>query len=368
MFSIFHCYFGYPFSLQVITLFRRREVLRRPIEPIVTIIVAAYNEEKRIEGKIKNLLDTDYPKDKLEIIIVSDGSTDRTGEIAAGYDASGLKLLTLSEHSGKEYAQSRAVQIAKGEILVFTDVAAQFQPGGVLRVISNFSDPMVGCVSSQDSVICRDETVSGEGIYVRYEMWLRNLESLVHSLVGLSGSFFAARRDLCQDFTSEIDSDFQTVLNAAKAGMRAVIDNEAVCYYEDLANLGKELVRKERTVLRGITVFFSNLSLLNVFKYGFFSYQYLSHKLFRWLVPFFAVAGFLSNAILAMDSIVFFILLALQILFYSIGLLHYFGYKHFNHSLFKIPSYFILVNLSIAIAWLRFLKGERVVKWTPSER
>lgn len=368
VFSIFYGYFGYPFSLRVIALFRRRDVLRRPIKPAITVIIAAYNEEKRIERKIQNLLSVDYPTDKLEIIVVSDGSTDQTNPIVQAYEASGLKLLALPEHRGKEYAQSRAVRIAKGEILVFTDVAAQFQPGGLQRIVSNFADPTVGCASSQDLVLHRNGAASGESLYVRYEMWLRKLESRVHSVVGLSGSFFAARRDLCQNFVPERDSDFQTVLNSIKAGMRAVSDEEAVCYYDDLANPSKEMARKERTVLRGIAVFFKNLSLLNVFKYGFFSYHYLSHKLLRWLVPFFAVLAFLSNAFLAMDSIAFLVLLVLQILFYSAGLLNYFKFRYFHHFLFKIPSYFILVNLSIALAWIRFLKGERVLKWTPSER
>jgi cellulose synthase/poly-beta-1,6-N-acetylglucosamine synthase-like glycosyltransferase len=367
MFGIFFAYFGYPLSLWVLTPFKRKQVQRNSIQPIVTIIVAAYNEEKRIRRKIENLLDTDYPKEKLEIIIVSDGSTDLTEKIAAEYEPS-VRHISLSEHSGKECAQSRGVEIAKGEILIFTDVAASFQADGISKIISNFADPTVGCVSSRDSLICRDGNSSGEGLYIRYEMWLRHLESQVFSLIGLSGSFFAARMGLCRNFNSEIDSDFQAVLNAIKAGMRAVIDNEAACHYDDISDSAKEMTRKERTVLRGITVFFNNLDFLNVARYGVFAYGYFSHKLLRWLVPFFVLFGFICNLILALDSIVFFVLMVLQALFFIMGILHYFYSKTFKYLIFKIPGYFILTNFGIAIAWVRFLQGKRVVKWTPSER
>jgi cellulose synthase/poly-beta-1,6-N-acetylglucosamine synthase-like glycosyltransferase len=367
MFGIFFAYFGYPLSLWVLTPFKRKQVQRNSIQPLVTIIVAAYNEEKRIRRKIENLLDTDYPKEKLEIVIVSDGSTDLTGKIVAEYEPS-VKHISLSEHSGKEYAQSRGVEIAKGEILIFTDAAACFQPDGISKIVSNFADPTVGCVSSRDSLICRDGNSSGEGLYIRYEMWLRHLESQVFSMVGLSGSFFAARMALCRNFNSEIDSDFQTVLNAIEAGMRAVMDNGTACNYYDLSDPAKEMTRKERTVLRGITGFFNNLHFLNVARYGIFAYGYFSHKLLRWLVPFFVLFGFLCNLILALNSIVFFVLMGLQALFIVMGILHYSYSKNLKSSIFKIPGYFILTNYCIAIAWVRFLQGKRVVKWTPSER
>jgi glycosyltransferase involved in cell wall biosynthesis len=368
LFGIFHSYFGYPLSLWILARFRRRKVDKRPMAPSVSIIVAAHDEEKKIEQKIQNLLEIDYPDDKMEVIIVSDGSVDLTNAIVAGYQDRGVKLLALPDQRGKEYAQLMAVQIARGEIFVFTDVAAHFKPDGIREIVANFADPSVGCVSSQDLVICAEGASSGESLYVRYEMWLRRLESRVQSLVGLSGSFFAARNSLCQDFNSEMDSDFKTVLNAIKAGKRAVIDSQAVCYYSDLSDPRKEGIRKERTVLRGMIVFFRHLSLLNPLKHGFFSYEYACHKLLRWCVPFFSVSVLVSNAVLSLRSIDFMVILGLQIAFYGAGILHFFNLSSLNHLPFRISSYFITANLSIVMAWLRFLRGERIIKWNPSER
>ncbi len=236
------------------------------------------------------------------------------------------------------------------------------------QIISNFADSSVGCVSSEDRLIGRDGKPSGEGFYVKYEMWLRRLESRIHSLVGLSGSFFAARKEVCQDFSDEMQSDFRTVLNSLKMGLRGVNDSNALGIYQDIADEKREFDRKVRTVLRGITVFFHNLEFLNPFQYGIFSYQYFCHKLLRWSVPLLLCTAFFSNVLLLQLSLLYFVLFAGQVIFYAWAIV---GWKWpflSSWSLLKIPVYFLAMNISITVAWWRYINGQRMVMWTPSER
>ncbi|MCP2501027.1 MAG: glycosyltransferase family 2 protein [Deltaproteobacteria bacterium] len=337
--------------------------------PYVTIIIAAYNEEKLIKDKIENTLAIAYPREKLEIIIASDGSTDGTNEIVASYQGKGIELLAISERGGKEKSQKEAVKQSKGNILVFTDVATILDSSAVEQIVSNFADPAIGCVSSEDRVMGKNGKQSGENFYVRYEMWLRRLESRVSSPVGLSGSFFAARRVVCEEFSGDLDSDFRTLLNSVKRGMRGTCDKEAIGYYIDLSDQRKEFDRKVRTVLRGITVFFNNIEFLNIFKYGLFSYQLLCHKLLRWLVPYFLIILFIVNIPLAFVSTKYLFLLVAQLLFYGVGVFSLFYDLYSSERIFiKIPIYFVTVNASILVAWFRYLTGQRVLLWTPSER
>lgn len=367
-FVIFYAYFGYPISIYLIGILcknqNRKELKLFP----VTMIITAHNEEKRIMQKIENTLSVIYPREKIQIIIASDGSTDKTNEIARKYKKDGIELIEIANRGGKENAQKEALKHAKGEIFVFTDVATILEPLGIQRIVSNFSDPSIGCVSSEDRLMGKDGKNTGEGMYVRYEMWLRKLESSVNTLVGLSGSFFAARKSVCHDFSQDMQSDFRTLLNSVKMGLRGVIDPEAIGYYSDVLNPKREFDRKVRTVQRGLTVFFSHLEFMNIFKYGLFSYQFFCHKLLRWLVPFSLMTAFLSNIFLAKYSIIFFVILIAHLSFYSVALL---GWKRIDNSsmaVFKLPVYFLTVNASIFMAWLLFIKNQRVVMWTPTER
>jgi len=260
------------------------------------------------------------------------------------------------------------VSRATGEVIVFSDVATSLDFMGLKEIVANFADPSVGCVSSVDRVIDRHGKPCGEGFYVTYEMWLRNLESQVNSLVGLSGSFFAARKEVCRDFSGDMQSDFRTVLNSMKLGLRGVSDPNAVGYYQDISDSKKEFDRKVRTVLRGLTVFCRNLEFLNVFRYGLFSYQYFCHKLLRWLVPLFLFTALVSNAILGLRSIPYAFLFLTQFIFYGIAIKGWSAKSPPAHAVLKIPLYFVTVNAAILVAWWRYMAGKRMVMWAPSER
>src|SRR6267378_4028550 len=222
---ITYAYVGYPLALSVVSLLRTRRVEKADVSPSVTFIITAYNEEKRIAEK--------------------------------------------------------------GENLVFSDVATILAEHAVSNIVKNFHDPTVGCVSSVDRFVDQDGRVSGEGAYVRYEMFLRSLETRVNSLVGLSGSFFAARREVCKGaWSDDLQSDFNTVINSMRMGLRGVADPDSIGYYKNIADERKEYDRKVRTVLRGISVFMRSLALVNPLRHSVFAWQLLSHKLCRWLVPF----------------------------------------------------------------------------------
>src|SRR5882672_703822 len=285
VFLIFFAYLGYPVTLLVAGWVRGRDVKRAAVSPSVTYIVTVHNEEARIGDKLDNTLSLDYPKAKLQILVASDGSSDCTNEIVRSYCGQGVELLDIPDRRGKENAQKEAVQSATGDIIVFSDVATTMEAGGLRQLVSSFADPTVGCVSSEDRLLGRDGKPSGEGLYIRYEMWLRALESTANSLVGLSGSLFAARKEVCEDFSGEMQSDFRTVLNSVKLGLRGVSDPLAVGLYQDAADPKREWDRKIRTIIRGLTVFFRHVELLNIFRYGMFSYQLFCHKLLRWMVP-----------------------------------------------------------------------------------
>jgi len=368
VFFIFFAYFGYPMTLFLLAWVRGRDVKRTAVLPSITFIVTVHNEETRIKDKLENTLSLDYPKDRLQILVASDGSSDRTNDIVRDHRNQGVALLEMPDRRGKESAQKEAVTSATGEIIVFSDVATTMEPGGLRQLVSSFADPTVGCVSSEDRLLGRDGKPSGEGLYVRYEMWLRALESRASSLVGLSGSLFAARKEVCQDFSGDMQSDFRTVLNSVKMGLRGVSDPLALGLYQDAADQKREWDRKIRTVVRGLTVFFRHVELLNVFQYGLFSYQLFCHKLLRWSVPFFLILALASNLVLIGHFLIYDVLLLLQISFYGFGILGLLRPKMQDMIVVKVPMYFLAVNASILFAWGRYLSGQRIITWAPTRR
>ena len=235
-----YAYFGYPAAVALVAWLRPRPVRRAPITPSVSFIITAHNERTRIEAKILNTLAVDYPRDRLEIIVASDCSTDDTHAIVGRYAAEGVRLVVSPRRGGKEAAQGLAVNESRGDILVFSDVATQLEPGGVNAILLPFADPSVGCVSSVDKVVDRDGKVTGEGAYVRYEMLLRSLESQAGTVVGLSGSFFAARREVCKPWTVDLPSDFITLLNTVKLGLRGISEPAALGFYKNVADDRRE--------------------------------------------------------------------------------------------------------------------------------
>jgi cellulose synthase/poly-beta-1,6-N-acetylglucosamine synthase-like glycosyltransferase len=363
--GVVYAYVGYPLLLLVIGSLRRPRRWERAAEPLVSVIIAAHNEEQQLPEKLENCLRTDYPADRLDWIVASDGSTDGTVDAARRYAGRGVRVIDTGARRGKETAQRAALALARGSVIVFTDAGTRTDAQTLAALVRPFADPGVGCVSSVDRHSA-ESPAGGEGWYLRYEMFLRQWESRARSLVGLSGSLFAVRREVCAQWSEELPSDFHLILTAVRLGYRGVSAPDARGYYRPVQDEEKEFRRKIRTILRGMTVFFRSLDLLNPFRYGFFSLELASHKLFRWLVPWFLLAALAANAVLAADSVFYTVLLALQALFYLAALA---GWKPGLGWLpFRVPFWFCLFNAAILRAWLEMFGGNRIVLWEPTRR
>jgi glycosyltransferase involved in cell wall biosynthesis len=359
---IVYAWAGYPLILMALAARLDRRVVKRRIAPPVTFVITAYNEAPRLRAKIENTLAQRYPAPQFEVIVASDCSDDGTDAIACEYGR--VRLVRAPERRGKEAAQQLALEAAAGEIIVFSDVATALPPDAVAGIVANFADPSVGCVSSVDRFVDRDGRVSGEGAYVRYEMWLRRLETRVAGLVGLSGSFFAARRDVCRPWPVDRQSDFTTALNAARLGFRAVLDEETAGFYRNVDDDRAEGGRKVRTIVRGLAVLARNADMLNPWRYGWFAWQLASHKLCRWLVPLAMIAAAVANAFLIGRSAGYTAAFAAQVALFSAGVI---GACTGARTL-RIPSFVLLSHAAILVAWWRFARGERITHWTPSRR
>jgi glycosyltransferase involved in cell wall biosynthesis len=359
---------GYPTLLWLVSLVRRRTHQQGDIAPTVSVIIVVHNEASTIADKIKNTLAFDYPRDKLEIVVGSDGSTDATVEIVRSFAGQGVKLVESVERRGKHHMQMVARDVARGEILVFTDASILVEPQVLRRMVSHFADSSVGAVSSVDQLLDAKKDWVGEHFYVYGEMGLRHLEARVSSLVSLSGALFSARRFLCDPWYPDQSSDFFLALNAVARGLRAVQDPECRARLGVVRSEKAELSRKVRTIVHGLVVFFSNLRLVNPIRYGLFSWQLVSHKLCRWLLPFGIIAVFGSNLFLWKGGPFYQLFLVLQLLGYGVGLISYAGGGLARSGVLRLASFFVLGNVATLVAWWKFCRGEKMVTWEPSQR
>ncbi len=365
-------YFIYPLILKVLPQPHRRDILSGEQEPpkplFLSLIVTAYNEEARIREKIENTLKVRFDPTRLELIVASDCSDDKTDDIVREYADRGVRLVRAAERLGKENAQKTAIDEARGDVIVFSDVATQIPEDALERLEAYFQDPQIGAVSSEDRFISKDGSLAGEGAYVKYEMWLRQQESRLAGLVGLSGSFFAARKAVCQVWDIHSPSDFNTALNTARLGLRAVTAPDVLGYYQDLKDPQKEYQRKIRTVIRGMTALSRHSEVLNPQRFGLFAFQVFSHKLMRWVVPWCLIGLFIVSAVIAHKSPFYSLALLAQLAFYGVALLAHFLPTLREKSWIKLIYFFVQVNLALLDAAIKFLAGERMTTWKPSAR
>ena len=366
----FLCYpfVGYPLLLWVLSLVWGREHQQAPIRPSVSIIIAVFNGEKQIAAKLSNTLELDYPENLLEILVASDGSNDRTAEIVKTFSDRGVKLVEIPERRGKHYAQMVARDASRGEILVFTDVSVILGPEALQRIVSNFADSAIGCVSSEDRELGAMRGFTGEGAYLRFDQWLRRLESRLSSVVSLSGSFFAARRQVCTKWHPRQSSDFFIALHSVTAGLRAIVDPESHGWYSLRTGDRDEFSRKVRTVVHGLDVFFTHLEVLNPFRYGLFPVNLISHKFVRWVVPFALLGLLVSNIFLCQAGLFYQLCLMGQGLALFTSLLGLIFSRLQEFRLIRLAVYFTSGNLATVSAWIKFCGGVRFASWEPTQR
>lgn len=372
---IAYAYFGYPLVLYALNPPKDAKMLPADLETpqSVSVIITVKNEEAVIEDKLNNTLEAvTYFKNntsgKAKIIVASDASTDDTDKIVKRYRNKGVSLVTLKDSGGKEKAQKAALSKADSEIIVFTDAKVKMDENALVEFCQYFRHSNIGAVSSIDRIETEDGQTGGEGIYLRYEMGLRVLESKFNSLVGLTGALFAVRKDIALRMRDNIPSDFSLLLETVRAGKKGVHADNIPCRYKSVKTEKEEFTRKVRTVLRGMTALFSTLDVLNPFHYGAFAWQIFSHKLCRWLVPWFLITGTVGVFYLSNDSMFY---LACSILLCAFYVLAFLGYKDAElceKIVVKVPTFFTIANLAIAASWIKYLKGERKAQWTPSRR
>ena len=366
---IIYVYFGYTFLLLILSKIRPSQPVKKAdITPNVSIVIAAYNEEKDIGRKIENSLQLDYPAEECEIIVASDGSTDRTNEIVNRYKEQGIKLVALETNQGKSTAQNQAVAEARNDIVIFTDSNVILQPNAVRKMVSNFCDEKIGCVVGKVTYLNEGDTSvsKGEGVYWRYELFLRKKESDLGNLAISSGPIMAIRREIFKPLDPDVGEDFVLPVQVAIEGYRVIYEPEAVSeeiLSQDSPNsMFKSKVRIISKDLRGLSL---NRKILNPLHYPLYSWGLISHKLLRWLVPCFLIIMLITNLSLIHIPL-FQVIFILQIIFYMSALTGYLWQKKGKPLfIFGIPFSFCLVNLAALVGVARFLMGKKSGQWEP---
>ena len=364
---------GFPIVVSLWGTARRRPVRQAGIEPKVSVVIAAHNEEETIVRKIENTLALDYPSHLLEIIVASDGSTDRTVLLARAFSDRGVRVLSLPR-LGKIPALNEAVASATGDILLFTDANTNLASGALRKLIRNFADPEVGGVCGNQIVSLtgdEDSTARGERLYWGYDKKLKALESATGSIVSADGAIYAIRRELYErPANSLLNDDFAISTKVVERGRRLVFEKEALAWETASACAEHEFERKVRILSRGFRSVIAARSLLNPLRYGFYSLVLFTHKVLRRLTPLF-LAGLLAGSILALDRGQFYVLAAiLQLGFYAIATLG--GIARATpwgkNRLIGAPFFFCLTNAAALVGLSHVISGKRIEVWQPRRR
>lgn len=365
--SIFCVYVGYPLLLWAGILGARKPHDLAASTPLLSIIVAAHNEESCIEAKIVNILASDYPAERLEILIGSDGSSDRTEEIVFRYSSEGVGLISFPQQLGKSAMQNGLVATASGSILVFTDADCFFAPDALGLLVASFADRHVGLVTARPLYTNREATciTRNESAYLRYETWLREQESKRGILAMASGSLFAMRRSLWHPLERDLGDDFVLPLRVATAGLRNVLEPRAVAVTPLTQDESGSMLRlKIRIISKDLRALLLYRTLLNPLRHGWLAIGLWLHKLLRWLVPYFLLVLLAANLFLA-NRAFFRVILIAQMLFYGIAAAGYFFRGRAARFPFSFPMSFCLVNLAALIGTSKCLAGGKSGKWQP---
>jgi cellulose synthase/poly-beta-1,6-N-acetylglucosamine synthase-like glycosyltransferase len=370
-----YAYFLYPILLWILgRLFGKGPLPSEAPEewPVVSISVPVYNEGKQIRELIETLLALEYPRDRLQILIASDASSDETDEVAASYSDRGIELLRAEERGGKTKVENMVLEHLRGEIIVNTDASIRIPPESLKELVKVFSDPEIGLASGRDISVARTSAEGnvGESSYVGYEMAVRDLETRLSGIVGASGCFYAIRSNLHQTMVPEsLSRDFAAALHTRENGYRPVSVPKATCFVPRSGSIRQEFKRKIRTITRGMETLYFKKALLNPFRFATPAWMLLSHKISRWLFPWFGLAFFAGIGLLALQepwALGLFLTGLVVLILAAVGWL--LGNKPNVPRVFSIPAFFVVGNLAAALAFIRFLVGNRDPIWEPTRR
>jgi cellulose synthase/poly-beta-1,6-N-acetylglucosamine synthase-like glycosyltransferase len=381
-FVVFYAYIGYGILLFFLIRIKRIVSGKRPetgqdYEPDVTLFIAAYNEKDFVAEKIRNSAELDYPKEKLHLVWVTDGSDDGTPELLRQYP--GIEVYHSPERNGKIGAMNRGMKFVKTPIVVFCDANTMLGHESIRRIVRLFCDPKVGCVSGEKRIFSKEKDTAagaGEGLYWKYESKLKKWDAELYSVVGAAGELFAIRTDLYQEVEKDtLLDDFIISLRVAQKGYTIQYDPEAYAIETASANVKEELKRKIRISAGGIQSVIRLRSLLNIFRYGTLSFQYISHRVLRWtFAPLSLLFMLIAGLILALDEGItglgfYNIIFWLQVAFYLAALLGwYLENRSVRVKLLFVPYYFFIMNLSVFLGFRRYMKRTQSVNWERAKR
>lgn len=348
---------------------------KKDFTPSVSIIIAAYNEEKFIEQKIKNCLELDYPADKIEFLFVTDGSTDRTPEIVKSYaiQYSNIKLFHRPFREGKSKAIQRVIEYTLGEILIFSDANAFYNREAIKFLVKPFQFEKVGCVAGEKRVIPENGKVEAESLYWKYESFLKRLDSELYSIVGAAGEIFAIRKNLIEKLPNEvINEDFILTMNVAAKGYRVIYEPRAYSIELPTKSIFEEFKRRVRISTGGIQAIKLLKNLFDIKTYKFLSFQFISHRILRWTItPISIILILISNVVLHLNSqsnfyqITFYI----QSVLYSLAFLGLIGELiQLRFKVFYLIFSFLLMNFASVYALLTYPFRPRTSVWEKPER
>jgi cellulose synthase/poly-beta-1,6-N-acetylglucosamine synthase-like glycosyltransferase len=362
-----YVYVLYPALVTAFAARYGRPVRRGDLLPSVTIIVTVYNEEKCIRSKLDNLAELNYPRELVDVLVVSDASSDSTEAIASSYDRLLVRVLRVEGRQGKTACQNAAASSAKSEVLVFTDATTLLAADAVRRLVENFADAAIGCVAGRLAYVTESENLTGSGgrAYWDYEVRLRAGESLLGSLVGVSGCLYAVRRSAYRHIHPHLISDFVIAMRMREQGLRTILAADAICFEATLDRGHQELAMRTRVAARSINALVAEWRFLNPVRYGLFAWQLWSHKVLRYATPLLWLTAIGANIALAGQT-PYLILLLAQFALIAAGAMGYLLQQR-GHKLGPLtrPYYFLLTNVASLVATLRYLRGERMVTWTP---
>ncbi len=367
---IFYAYFGYPLLITLLSFLVNNKVNKAEIEPFVTLLITAFNEEKDITDKIKNSLNLDYPKDKFEIVVASDGSTDATDDIVRSFEnnEAGIKvrLHRVEGRVGKTATQNSAVKVCRGEIIIFSDAASMYDRNVIRALVKNYADPKVGAVSGMYTYEDKEGASSGLAtiVFWNLENYIKKRQTRIRTITGCCGCIYSLRKELYTNLPSTIISDLVEPLMILQKGYRIVFEPEAKALEETAGKTADEFKMRIRVIVRGMTGMLFARKLYNPIKYPFVSLQLVSHKVMRWLIPIFCILAFVSNAILSFSSQLYSLIFLGQLVFYALAGIGFLLEKSGIHKMiFYLPLYFCIVNLAALISMFKVFQGQNIVTW-----
>jgi cellulose synthase/poly-beta-1,6-N-acetylglucosamine synthase-like glycosyltransferase len=364
-------YFGYPMLLRFLPKVKSQtSSFSEDDLPTVTVLIPAFNEQDCIEKTVRNKLSQDYPQEKLQIIVISDESEDNTDEIVNKImkEDTRVRLIRQMPRAGKTSGLNLANQELVSDLIIFSDANSIFAPQTIRELVKTFEDPTVGYVTGKMVYVDSEGSIIGDGCsaYMKYENYLREIETRVGSVVGVDGGVDAMRRELYTKLNADQLPDFVQPLSVIKRGFRVVYAENALLNEDSLHDDTKEFRMRVRVSLRALWGLHEMRQLFNPINYGFFSFQLFSHKLLRYLAFVPLILAFISNLLSLGEGEVYTLLMAGQLGFYVCALL---GYKlgEKGPKLFGIPYYFCLINIACAFAAYKYFRGEKIVLWKPRE-